>query len=162
MSRTTRANIVFSLVLVMAAWSVPTRAADPEPVDLVVYGGTSAGIAAAVQAHRMGKTVIVIEPSQRVGGLTTGGLGQTDIGNKAAIGGIAREFYEDVAEYYQDPAAWKFNDRTSIVAEVNRKPRRGKLPCGRLNPALRCRSTKIGLNETASESTTANVSIGPQ
>ncbi|WP_286766438.1 MULTISPECIES: FAD-dependent oxidoreductase [Rhodopirellula] len=108
MSRTTRANIVFSLVLVMAVWSVPTRAADPEPVDLVVYGGTSAGIAAAVQAHRMGKTVIVIEPSQRVGGLTTGGLGQTDIGNKAAIGGIAREFYEDVAEYYQDPAAWKF------------------------------------------------------
>ncbi|MFG0265730.1 MAG: FAD-dependent oxidoreductase [Rhodopirellula sp. JB055] len=104
-----RAKHCFSLVLLlMAGWSMPATAADPDPVDLVVYGGTSAGLAAAVQAHRMGKSVIVIEPSQRVGGLTTGGLGQTDIGNKAAIGGIAREFYEDIASYYQAPAAWKF------------------------------------------------------
>jgi NADPH-dependent 2,4-dienoyl-CoA reductase/sulfur reductase-like enzyme len=58
-------------------------------VDVVVYGGTAAGIAAAVQVKRMGRSVVVIEPSDRIGGLTTGGLGQTDIGNKAAIGGIA-------------------------------------------------------------------------
>lgn len=108
MSLITRATTVFLSVLLTLVWSMPTGAVDPEPVDLVVYGGTSAGIAAAVQAQRMGKTVIVIEPSQRVGGLTTGGLGQTDIGNKAAIGGIAREFYEDIATYYQDASAWKF------------------------------------------------------
>jgi NADPH-dependent 2,4-dienoyl-CoA reductase/sulfur reductase-like enzyme len=64
--------------------------------DVVVYGGTSAGIAAAIQAKRMGKSVILIEQTSRVGGLTTGGLGQTDIGNKAAIGGFSREFYEDI------------------------------------------------------------------
>ena len=84
------------------------QAADPEPVDLVIYGGTSAGLAAAVQAKRMGKSVIVIEPSRRVGGLTTGGLGQTDIGNKSAIGGIAREFYQDIARHYQQPDSWKW------------------------------------------------------
>ncbi|MBL9206095.1 MAG: FAD-dependent oxidoreductase [Opitutaceae bacterium] len=76
--------------------------------DLVIYGGTSAGIAAAVQAKRMGKTVVVIEPSLRVGGLTTGGLGQTDIGNKAAIGGIAREFYQAIKRHYDRPEAWKW------------------------------------------------------
>jgi hypothetical protein len=76
--------------------------------DVVVYGGTSAGVAAAVQVKRLGKTVVLIEPTRRLGGLTTGGLGQTDIGNKAAIGGIAREFYERVHKYYDEPAAWKW------------------------------------------------------
>ena len=55
--------------------------------DLVIYGGTSAGIAAAIQASRLDKSVIIIEPYRRLGGLTTGGLGQTDIGNKHAVGG---------------------------------------------------------------------------
>ena len=80
-------------------------------VDVVVYGGTAAGIAAAVQVKRMGRSVVVIEPSDRIGGLTTGGLGQTDIGNKAAIGGIAREFYQGVRRYYDDPQAWKWQKR---------------------------------------------------
>lgn len=84
-------------------------AAAAEPVyDIVIYGGTSAGMAAAVQAKRMGKSVVVIEPTKRVGGLTSGGLGQTDIGNKAAIGGIAREFYQAVKKYYQNDSAWKW------------------------------------------------------
>ncbi len=60
--------------------------------DIVVYGGTSAGVVAAVQARKMGKSVVLIEPTRRLGGLTSGGLGQTDIGNKAAIGGLARRF----------------------------------------------------------------------
>ena len=76
--------------------------------DVVIYGGTSAGIAAAIQAKRMGKSVILIEPSSRIGGLTTGGLGQTDIGNKAAIGGISREFYEAISVYYDNPDKWKW------------------------------------------------------
>ncbi len=79
--------------------------------DMVIYGGTSAGVAAAIQASRMGKSVILLEPGQRIGGLTTGGLGQTDIGNKQAIGGIAREFYEGIKEYYDDPAHWKFQSQ---------------------------------------------------
>lgn len=80
--------------------------------DIVIYGGTSAGVSAAIQASRMGKSVVLIEPTNRLGGLTTGGLGQTDIGNKQAIGGIAREFYRNIKEYYKDPANWNWQDST--------------------------------------------------
>ena len=82
------------------------KAVLPENADVIIYGGTSAGIAAAVQARRMGLSCTVIEPTQRIGGLTTGGLGSTDIGNKEAIGGLSRRFYRDVASYYADPASW--------------------------------------------------------
>ena len=79
--------------------------------DVVVYGGTSAGIAAAIQASRMGKSVIVLEPGTHVGGLTTGGLSWTDIGNKAVIGGIAREFYQRIKKKYEDPKIWTSETR---------------------------------------------------
>lgn len=74
--------------------------------DIIIYGGTSAGIAAAIQSSRMGNTVILIEPGKRIGGLTTGGLGQTDIGNKQAIGGISREFYQNIKKYYSEQSNW--------------------------------------------------------
>lgn len=76
--------------------------------DVVIYGGTSAGIAAAVQVRRMDRSVLVIEPTKRIGGLTTGGLGQTDIGNKAAIGGISREFYQRISRHYRKETSWKW------------------------------------------------------
>ena len=74
--------------------------------DIVIYGSSPAAIAAAVQAKRMGKSAVIVSPETRIGGLTTGGLGQTDIGNKSAFGGIALEFYKDVAAYYADPKRW--------------------------------------------------------
>ncbi len=83
-------------------------AALPEQVDVVIYGGTSAGVVAAVQVQRMGKTACLIEPGQHLGGLTSGGLGATDIGNKQVIGGLSREFYHRVWQHYRDPAAWTF------------------------------------------------------
>ncbi len=82
-----------------------------DTANVIVYGGTSAGIAAAIQIKRMGKSVLLIEPSGHLGGLTTGGLGQTDIGNKAAIGGISREFYRRVRQHYQQEEAWKWQQR---------------------------------------------------
>jgi hypothetical protein len=91
--------------------SAPTSDVSPATYDIVIYGGTSGGIAAAVQATRMGKSVVVIEPTIRVGGLTTGGLGQTDIGNKSVVGGIAREFYQAVKAYYENPEAWDWQTR---------------------------------------------------
>lgn len=78
--------------------------------DIVIYGGTSAGVAAAVQVARMGKSVIVIESSDHLGGLTTNGLGATDSGRKQAIGGISREFYRRIQDHYRDPAAWPLQD----------------------------------------------------
>lgn len=71
--------------------------------DIVIYGSTPAALAAAVQAKRMGRSAVIVCPETRIGGLTTGGLGQTDIGNKAAFGGIALDFYKDVAKYYGNP-----------------------------------------------------------
>ena len=86
-------------------------------VDVCVFGGTSAGIAAAVQASRMGKTAIIVEPGKYLGGLTTGGLGATDIGNKTAIGGIAREFYGRIAQHYSRDSAWRLETREEYFAK---------------------------------------------
>jgi hypothetical protein len=93
-----------------------------EIADIVIYGGTSSGIIAAVQAHRLGKSVVLIEPSNHLGGLTTGGLGATDIGNKAAIGGLARDFYHRVWLHYQEDAVWNRETRKQYNA---RNPRSG-------------------------------------
>lgn len=94
--------------------------------DVVVYGGTSAGIASAIQSSRMGKTVILIEPTQRIGGLTTGGLGSTDIGNKYVIGGISREFYQNIRKYYDDPKSWKWQDRNDYLDEGQTRTAKGE------------------------------------
>jgi hypothetical protein len=78
-------------VLILLHLSILSIAQTSNPsFDVVVYGGTSAGVIAAIQAKKMGKTVILLEPGDRLGGLTTGGLGQTDIGNKQVIGGLSR------------------------------------------------------------------------
>ncbi|RIH64237.1 FAD-dependent oxidoreductase [Mariniphaga sediminis] len=89
--------------------------------DIVIYGGTSAGIAAAIQSSRMGKSVVVIEPSTRLGGLTTGGLGATDIGNKQAVGGISREFYQNIKRYYEKPENWKWQKPEEYRQSRNKK-----------------------------------------
>src|SRR6056297_2467318 len=86
-------------------------AASAVEYDLVVYGGTSAGVTAAVQAKRMGKTVVIVCPDRHLGGLTSSGLGWTDTGNKAVIGGLAREFYHRVWQQYQQPQAWRWQPR---------------------------------------------------
>jgi hypothetical protein len=80
--------------------------------DLVVYGGTSAGVIAAVQARKMGKTVVIVCPDKHLGGLSAGGLGFTDTGNKAVIGGLAREFYHRVWKHYDTDAAWKWQKKS--------------------------------------------------
>src|SRR5206468_10786190 len=84
--------------LLVSASSAP--AAEPRKADVVVYGGTASGVIAAVAAAREGKTVLLIEPGQHVGGMVSGGLGATDFGNRAAIGGYSREFFQRVREHY--------------------------------------------------------------
>ena len=74
--------------------------------DVVVYGGTSAGVIAAVQAKKMGKSVIIVGPDVHLGGLSSGGLGYTDTGNKSVIGGLARNFYHRVWVEYQKDTTW--------------------------------------------------------
>jgi hypothetical protein len=102
------------LFMLLAVRAAPTA----QRADIVVYGATSAGVTAAVQAARMGRSVMLIEPGRHVGGLTSGGLGRTDIGNKQAIGGVAREFYQRVYRHYLDAAAWNHETRGQYVARA--------------------------------------------
>ena len=86
----------------------------PQPApqfDLVVYGGTSAGVIAAVQAKRLGKSVVIVGPDKHLGGLSSGGLGFTDTGNKAVIGGLSREFYQRIWQHYDRAEAWRWQKR---------------------------------------------------
>lgn len=100
-------------------------AAEVATFDVVVYGGTSAGVMAAVQTKQMGKTVVVVGPDRHLGGLSSGGLGQTDIGNKQAIGGLSREFYRRMGKHYGKTETWKFEPHVAenlfeeFVAEHN-------------------------------------------
>ncbi|CCH56135.1 hypothetical protein BN8_05451 [Fibrisoma limi BUZ 3] len=79
-----------------------------QTVDVCVYGGTSAGVIAAYAAKKAGKSVILIEPSRHLGGLSSGGLGATDIGNKFAITGLARDFYRRIGKHYGRLEQWTF------------------------------------------------------
>lgn len=79
-----------------------------EGYDICIYGGTSAGVIAAYTAARMGKTVLLIEPGKHLGGLSSGGLGYTDIGNKYAITGLALDFYRRMGRHYGKFEQWIF------------------------------------------------------
>ncbi len=77
-------------------------------VDICVYGGTSAGVIAAYSAKKMGKSVLLIETGKRLGGLTSGGLGYTDIGNKYAISGLSLDFFRRIGKHYGNFEQWIF------------------------------------------------------
>jgi len=86
----------------------PAIAAEQVIVDVCVYGGTSGGVMAATATAKEGKSVILIEPGRHLGGMTSGGLGQTDYGNKTVIGGMARKFYKLLGLHYNNYEAWNF------------------------------------------------------
>ncbi|MBN1911443.1 MAG: FAD-dependent oxidoreductase [Pirellulales bacterium] len=87
------------------------------PHDVVIYGGTSAAITAAIQAARMGQSVVVVSPDKHLGGLTTSGLGWTDVGAVESIGGLSREFYHRVWRYYRQPEVWKWQRAEAYRAQ---------------------------------------------
>lgn len=98
----TRPYLFLLLILV----GVQSRAAD-----IIIYGGTSAAVTAAVRAAKDGKRVIIVSPDRHLGGLSSGGLGFTDTGNKEVIGGLSREFYHRVYMHYQQQDAWKWQKK---------------------------------------------------
>ncbi len=87
------------------------RGENDTEFDVVVYGGTSAGVIAAVQAVKMGKSVVLVSPDKQLGGLTTSGLGWTDTGDRSVIGGLSKEFYHRVWKHYQSEDAWSWQTR---------------------------------------------------
>lgn len=102
-------NILYIILSFLLFVSCKTTGNETtKEVDVCVYGGTSAGVIAAYSAKKMGKTVLLIEPGKYLGGMTTGGLGSTDIGNKYAVTGLARLFYRRVGEHYNKFEQWMF------------------------------------------------------
>ena len=95
--------------------------------DICVYGGTSAGVIAAYTAAKLGKTVILIEPGKHLGGMSSGGLGLTDIGNKYAISGLSLDFYRRIGKHYGRFEQWVFEPH---VAEklFNEYVKNGNVP----------------------------------
>ena len=116
-----KVNLLAALAMVLLPLFSVSADKNNNQYDIVIYGGTSAGVVAAIQGARMGKTVALVEPTHRVGGLTTGGLGATDIGNKQAIGGISREFYQNIKKYYHNPENWKWQNREDYMQSRNRE-----------------------------------------
>jgi hypothetical protein len=98
----------YFVLLVLSFFGTSAIAQNIKKVDICVYGGSSAGIVAAYTAKKQGKSVIIIEPGTHLGGLTTGGLGATDIGNKYAITGLAKEFYREIGAHYGKLEQWTF------------------------------------------------------
>jgi len=91
--------------------ALPLLQAATRKADVVIYGCTSGAITAAIQTKKMNKSVVVVCPEKHLGGLTAGGLGWTDSGNKAVIGGLSREFYQRVWREYQKPETWRWQKR---------------------------------------------------
>ena len=83
-----------------------------EEADVIIYGGTSAAVTAAVQVARMGKKVVLVSPDKHLGGLSASGLGWTDTGDKSVIGGLARDFYHRLYLHYQKQESWPWQERS--------------------------------------------------
>jgi hypothetical protein len=107
---------LIATVILCAPLQAAETASVTEPIhDVVIYGGTSGAVVAAVRAAMLGTSVVVVSPDAHLGGLSSGGLGYTDSGNTRAIGGLARDFYRRVWKHYQSPEAWKWQPRESFV-----------------------------------------------
>jgi len=101
-----------SLCLLFAYFSGLLMAvAKGEDYEVVVYGGTSGGVVAAVQAARDGRKVVLISPTKHLGGLTTSGLGLTDLGSTSILGGMSRDFYQQIYRHYQKDESWTWQKR---------------------------------------------------
>ena len=120
----------------------------PARYDVCVYGGTSAGVVAAYSAAQRGLDVVLVEPTEHIGGMTSGGLGFTDIGNKQVIAGVAKQFYRKVGEHYGRLEQWVFEpsvadsimrayiDHKNIVLMDNYRIRESKLDGTRISGIL--------------------------
>ncbi|MCC7474820.1 MAG: FAD-dependent oxidoreductase [Pirellulales bacterium] len=111
-----------TVALVLVAISTSIQAARATSPDVVVYTATASGVIASVAAARHGAKVVLVEPGQHVGGMFSGGLGQSDVrGQEKLIGGLAREVYDRMARHYRKPK-WQaaFNFEPHVAETVLR------------------------------------------
>ncbi|MGC4014508.1 MAG: FAD-dependent oxidoreductase [Luteolibacter sp.] len=98
-------------LLPFAVMGIAAAAPAPRETAICVYGGTSGAVVAAVQAKKSGKDVILLSPDKHLGGLTSGGLGWTDLGDERILGGLSLSFYQRVYDHYSHDAAWDLQPR---------------------------------------------------
>src|SRR6187455_3801543 len=99
--------LFFTLLVFLHATSPSVAAANVIKADVCIYGGTSGGVIAAVQASRMGKRAVIAEPGRHLGGMTAGGLSAVDIGDPRTVGGIAREYFTRLVASYGKKLEWE-------------------------------------------------------
>ena len=115
-------KVILGIVLLISSYGMVGKSIHPDDyinllnkksykADVIIYGGTSSAVIAAVQVKKMGKSVILVSPDKHLGGLSSSGLGYTDTGNKAVIGGLSREFYHRIYKYYNQEKTWKWQER---------------------------------------------------
>lgn len=117
----------FTLLLLPLLGQLATGHAQTGPAhDVVVYGDTLAGISAAIQATRLGQSALLLAPGDRLGGVATSGLTATDMNRSTSIGGIAREFYQEIYRHYQQPGAWRVEGRDQYFERSKKRTYTGK------------------------------------
>jgi len=102
---------IFKLFILIFTFSINTLFSQNKVYDIVIYGGTSAAIVAAIQAKQLGLSVLVVSPDVHLGGLSSSGLGFTDTGNKEVIGGMSKEFYKRIFLEYERKSSWVWQKR---------------------------------------------------
>lgn len=103
--------VFFLSLLFFACQNTPEIDDATIRADVIVYGGTSGAVTTAVQVAKMGRSVMIVCPDKHLGGLSSSGLGFTDTGNKSVIGGLSREFYQRLYQHYQEPEAWRWQQK---------------------------------------------------
>ena len=87
------------LTTLLLFWSINIFA--QQTYDIVIVGGTPGGLTTALAAAKLGKTSVILERTQHIGGLPSNGLGATDIVTRAATTGLFREFTCRIKDYYK-------------------------------------------------------------
>ena len=108
------AVFLVACLLLSCGCTAPPRAGTIR-ADVVVYGDASGGVTAAVQAARLDKRVVLVSQYGHLGGLTSSGLGWTDLGNPKILGGLSAEFYHRLYLHYQQDGAWTWQKRSDFA-----------------------------------------------
>ncbi|HSI11159.1 MAG TPA: FAD-dependent oxidoreductase [Chthoniobacter sp.] len=99
-------RFLVALIFLVSAGALAQDAPKVVEADVCVYGGTSGGVIAAIQAARLGKRAVIVEPGRHLGGMTSGGLSAVDIGDPRTVGGLAREYFTRLVASYGKTLEW--------------------------------------------------------
>jgi len=147
-------NVLFFLVIALSTFLA--RGQEPQSCDVLVYGGTPSGIMAAISAAENGQQTILVAPYSHLGGVMSSGLCATDMNSHSRIGGRARQFFQRVYEYYQQPDVWRSESREVFFARSTQRVFTGKNDPSRMQWVFEPRVAELIFEELLQ---TAGVSV---